>query len=69
MFHHLKSQRTLDNSTSDLTLNKIEILNQNVLYTTRQLDSVVKRITDLHLKLQVIERLLTSPQTDSEEPV
>ncbi len=67
MFHNLKSQRTLDNSTLPLTLNKIEILNKNIIYITHQVDAVLKRITNLDLKLQTIEFYLTSPQTDTEE--
>ncbi len=57
MFHNLKSHRTLDNSTSELTLNKIEILNQNILYITHQIDACLKKVNqidhDLGLQTQV----------------
>ncbi len=65
MFHNLKSQRTLDNSTYNLTLNKIILLNKNVLFITHQMDAVFKRFTDLELKLQTLEAYMTSPQADT----
>ncbi len=54
MFHSLKSHRTLDNSTSNLTLIKLEILNKNMLYVTHELDKCVSMLRRMELdnKLQ-----------------
>ncbi len=59
MFHNLKSQRTLDNSTSNLTFNKLEIINKNLLYMTHEMDKCVamlqKLTIDKKLQAQVDE--------------
>ncbi len=72
MFHNLKSQRTLDNSTLELD---ITVVNKNLLYVTHRVDAIFKEIhslrTDLGLQRQATEYLdrETSPQTDSEEQI
>ncbi len=73
MFHSLKSQGTLDNST--LTLNKFDILNKNILYITHQVDKCFGMLTELtglleterKLQKQVDDFYETSPQTDTDE--
>ncbi len=54
MFHNLKSQGTLDNSTLDL---KLEIMNKNILYLTHEMDKCVRMLrmltTDDKLQEQV----------------
>ncbi len=68
MFHKLKSQGTLVNSTLNLT-----ILNQNILYLTHEIDDIKRLLTrmnsDAILQTQVngFYDKATSPQTDSEE--
>ncbi len=49
MFHKLKSQRTLVNSTFDLTL-----INRNILYLTHEVDKCVSMLRRMELanKLQ-----------------
>jgi len=47
MFHNLKSQGTLDNSTLNTTIYKIEILNKNILYVTHQVDKLVVMVKGL----------------------
>ncbi len=68
MFHKLKSQGTLVNSTLNLT-----VLNQNILYLTHEIDDIKRMLAmlcdDTRLQKQVTEFYdKTSPQTDSEEP-
>ncbi len=48
MFHNLKSHGTLDNSTLDL-----RILNQNILYITRQVDTLLKLLTSLKSDINI----------------
>ncbi len=69
MFHNLKSQRTLDNSTLNL-----RILNQNILYVTREVDKILKVVESLRIAQsnqqqvdEYFEKDETSPQTDSDE--
>ncbi len=67
MFHNLKSHGTLDNST--LTL---RVLNQNILYVTKQSDKILRILEDLknmEKMQQKIEEFYdeTSPQTDTAE--
>ncbi len=77
MFHKLKSQRTLVNSTFDLTL-----INRNILYLTHEMDKCVSMLRRMELdgKLQKQvddyldrgeahpgEQLETSPQTEFDE--
>ncbi len=79
MFHNLKSQRTLDNSTLNLST-----LNQNILYITRQVDVILKVLNhieaDSKLQKQVddyfdegadsypgLNDTRTSPQTELED--
>ncbi len=46
MFHNLKSQRTLDNSTVTL-----DNLNKNLLYVTHRVDAIYKEIHSLKIAL------------------
>ncbi len=70
MFHSLKSQRTLDNSTSIVQL---AVINKNILYVTHRIDSLYKLVQeikhDMDLRNQVDEYYApgTSPQTDTGE--
>ena len=74
MFHNLKSQRTLDNSTLEIRLN---LINRNLLYVSHRVDHIVKLMdiwkNEDKLQSQVDEYFgsknsdETSPQTDSDE--
>ncbi len=69
MFHSLKSQRTLDNST--LTLNKFDTINKNLLYVSNRVDLIVRILKKFEnedkLQAQVDDFYKTSPQTDTED--
>ncbi len=61
-------------SEPDLKFNiqsQFRIINQNILYLTREVDQVVRLVkqlaTDKGLQTQVDKYFETSPQTDSEE--
>ncbi len=62
MFNKLKSQRTLVNSTLNLST-----LNQNILYLTRQADAILKRvdilIDDINLQQQANAYYTSYPTT------
>jgi len=80
MFHNLKSQRTLDNSTLEL---RLDIMNKNILYITHRIDTMVATLdTVTHFMSRINKQLdfegkfgksldefvnETSPQTDSDE--
>ncbi len=72
MFHNLKSQRTLDNSTLNRTIiDKLTVMSKNILYITHAVDRLDNELSifrhDLDLLHQVqLHYSETSPQTDSE---
>ncbi len=60
--------------SSKLQLNKLEILNKNILYVTHQTDKILKILNKMiiddnlqHTVDKYFERDETSPQTDQDE--
>ncbi len=70
MFNKLKSRETLVNSTDNLTFNKIEILNKNMLYVTHQVDKILeilnKNVVDLKLQ-QTVDKYFDDNEQDIPE--
>ncbi len=54
MFHKLKSQRTLVNSTLNL-----DYLNKNLLYVTHRVDAIYKLIESLRIDLNLQKQAQT----------